>query len=144
MNGLSLVGRYEFAIRRRGSLILTRRGKNLMVTTGKNRAASVLIGALVPLGQYLAFGDDSTTPVIGQTSLVGTEVTTRSLLSMATAGNLITQSATIAYGGAPVVVREMGIFSAAAAGTMISRWLPNEFTFGTGDSMEFSWTLEVG
>lgn len=144
MEKFPLVGRYRFVLKRGGSPILFRAGKNLMVTAGKNRAAQVLVGGASPLGFYLAFGDNGATPALGQTALSGTELMTRELLAVVVSGNIIEQSDTIVYAGAPVVVREMGIFSAIAAGTLVSRWLPNEFTFSNGDSMEFTWSLEVG
>lgn len=141
---LSLVGRYEFFVRRKGEVVLSCAGKNLMVSTGKNRAAGVLANTISPpLGGYLAFGDDATPADLAQTALIS-EIGSRTLLSISVLSNFFSQTGTITNAGAPLSVREMGLFTAAAAGTMISRWVPNAFTFGTGDSLDFSWTLEVG
>jgi hypothetical protein len=144
MENLPLIGRYSFVVKRAGISMVWRTGKNLMVSTGKNRAANALIGAAPFLGSYLAFGDDATAPELDQTALVGTEVKTRVLLTPSVLDNIIQQSEIIVHAGAPVTVREMGIFSTLTVGVLVSRWLPTEFTFGTGDEMEFTWTLEVG
>lgn len=95
--------------------------------------------------KHHASGTSSAAESNSQTAL-GTEVATRSAgtqsdVSAGTTGNYQT-IATITYGGA-FSIREHAVFNAAAVGTMMDRSVFAAITVGTGDSIEFTFTLEA-
>lgn len=95
--------------------------------------------------KYHASGTGSTAESNGHTALV-TEVETRETgtqadVSAGTTGNYRTV-ATHTYSSA-FTIREHGIFNAAAAGTMLDRSLFSSIVVAPGDSIEFTYDLEI-
>lgn len=95
--------------------------------------------------KWHASGTGSSAEANTETALV-TEVETREAgtqadVSAGATGNYRTV-ATHTYGAA-FSIREHGIFNASSAGTMLDRSLFAAITVGTGDSIEFTYDLEI-
>lgn len=118
-------------------------GKNLVVTTGYALLAGLIIGTgTAP--SHMAFGDSATAAAIGDTALVGTEHERVAMDSIAVVDAAITYVATFGGLAGSQTCTEMGIFNAAAAGTMLARFLTQSFTISSGDVVTVTWTVTIG
>lgn len=144
MDGVKLNGRFYLVKKNQdGKVLLAREGKNLVVTTGLTLMALLLTGAgTAP--SHAAIGSDGSAVATGQTALQGTEHERVALATSTSAGNEYTATAT--FGSTLVAaksVAEIGIFNAAAAGTMFSRFLPSTFDIQVGETVDLTWVLEI-
>ena len=126
-----------------GNIKVDRESNNLIVTVGKAFVASALITVPSISFLYMAVGTSTTAAAIGQTALVGTE-----LARVATTNTNPTSVTTQFVGsfGSGVgtgTIEEAGLFSAASAGSMFSRYLTGTFTKGATDTLAVTWTITV-
>lgn len=118
-------------------------GKNLVVTLGYNLLAGI-IGSTATKPSHMAFGDDATAVSVGQTALIGTEHERVALNSTAVADAVITYVATFGGLAGSQTCREMAIFNAVSGGTMLCRFLTQEFTISNGDAVIVTWAVSIG
>lgn len=116
---------------------------NLIVTVGKAFVASALITIPSIRFLYMAVGTSATSPALGQTALIGSE-----LARVATTNSNPTSVTTQFVGsfGAGIgtgTIEESGLFSAASTGSMFSRYLTGTFAKGSTDTLAITWTITV-
>ena len=126
-----------------GNIKVDRESNNLIVTVGKAFVASALITVPSISFLYMAVGTSTTAAAIGQTALVGSE-----LARVATTNTNPTSVTTQFVGsfGSGVgtgTIEEAGLFSAASAGSMFSRYLTGTFAKGATDTLAVTWTITV-
>tara|TARA_R110000868_G_scaffold70933_6_gene208223 strand:+ start:1036 stop:1482 length:447 start_codon:yes stop_codon:yes gene_type:complete len=126
-----------------GNIKIDKESDNLIVTIGKAFVASALITIPSIRFLYMAVGTSATATSIAQTALVGTE-----LARVATTNTNPTSVTTqfVASFGAGVgtgTIEEAGLFSAASAGSMFSRYLTGTFAKGSTDTLAVTWTITV-
>lgn len=126
-----------------GNIKVDRESDNLIVTVGKAFVASALITVPSISFTHMAIGTSTTAPALGQTALVGSE-----LARVATTNTNPTSVTTQFVGnfGSGIgtgTIEEAGLFSAASAGSMFSRYLTGTFTKGATDTLAITWTITV-
>lgn len=126
-----------------GNIKVDKESDNLIVTVGKAFVASALITVPSISFLYMAIGTSNTAAAITQTALVGTE-----LARVATTNSNPTSVTTQFVGsfGSGVgtgTIEEAGLFSAASAGSMFSRYLTGTFAKGATDTLAITWTITV-
>lgn len=136
---MKVLGKYYLELSKGGEILLVREGKNLVVTTGLNLIAG-LINLTGNKPRYMAFGSGTAAPDMAQTALTGAEHI-RIALTPANIANSFQLSGTWAWASAGVAVNEIGIFESAAAGIMLSRFLPAPFTMPNGGSLAITWQI---
>lgn len=148
---LPLRGWVRYEHYRRGQLIHKGEGPNLVTQAGKNLAAQVLLSnsgnapAITQFIYTLGMGDSGEAPALDQVALQGTELfIPRLTLAPVRDANILSYFGIATNAGAMVHVREWGLFTALSGGTMIARMIPNEFSFANNDSLNFTWSLEIG
>lgn len=112
--------------------------KNLVTTVGKNLAAALWSGAGTP-PTHLACGSGATAEAVGQTALVA-ETGRAALDTRTSSGNVTTLVGTIPAGTATGTVNEIGLFNAAAAGTMTQRALTGTISKPALLGLQVTWT----
>lgn len=117
-------------------------GKNLITTAGKQLMAQLLRGETVAVPSHVAVGTDVTAPVIGNTVLGG-ELARVAVTSVSRLVNKVTYSGSFLPGAGTGTIEEIGLFNAAAAGVMLSRFLTGTFTKGANDTLDFTWQIEL-
>lgn len=145
---MRVVGKWRFVLRRKDGRLLRKHGKNLVVTAGLQLVAEVLKTNVTPtttqFAKYLALGDSGAAVDLTQTTLQGTEQLPRQALTASRSGAILSLTGTVTNSsGSSKTIREMGLFTLNAAGTMFARMVTQEFTFGNGDSLDFTWTEEI-
>ncbi|KKL69767.1 hypothetical protein LCGC14_2111640 [marine sediment metagenome] len=143
---LQLCGRYELELVRNGKVIHQAKGQNLVTTLGENYAANRFGTTGLPTAiDWIALGDGTTAAAKSDTDLGGTEHNRTASTSDTTTGNSITFVFAITAGGS-ITVSEAGLFNNAAAGpasgTMVARFLTQQFNMGVGDVLNVTWQLE--
>lgn len=130
-------------------LIVTKNGKflceidDLVVDTGKEWIAKRMKDDDVP-ASHIAVGTGTTVAVVADTALE-IELTR---VALTTAGGVQTAK-TIAFhaefpaGVGTGAITEIGLFNAATGGTMICRTTRSVINKEAGDSLGFTWTIEV-
>lgn len=105
-----------------GSWKLVYEEHNLVVNTGKNLAASRLIGTADAAVSHIGVGSGTTAPNITDTGLV-TPLGARKPFDGAAqrTNNVVTMTATFAAGEATGTIWEFGLFNALSGGSMFSR-----------------------
>jgi hypothetical protein len=118
-------------------------GHNLVVTAGKTLLAQLIgqVGSTAP--SHMACGNNGSATTAGMTALQGTEHTRVALTSTVVASNVVTYSASFSV-GSPISIREFGIFNALVGGTMLTRFICNDFTIDSGDGLAVSWAITIG
>jgi hypothetical protein len=135
---------------RRGDKVLREfSGKNLIVGTGR-----ILVRDLVSADQSpdridaFGVGDDGTVVQASDTALGNehaaitrgtlTETDLTGQVSLIFTGTITNDS------GGTEIVKEIGLFNAAAAGIMLSRFLCQEFDFENNDELDMTWIIVFG
>lgn len=137
---IRLRGRYT--LRCNGEVIAE--GENLVVTVGKNHVADQLLSAPTQATMsHMAIGSGDTAPAAGNTALV-TETARVAFGTKTRSTNVVTYVATFGAGVGTGAVKEAGILNAAAAGTMLNRFLVGPHTKGANDTYELTVQLTVG
>ena len=129
-----------------GSLKDRREGDNLVVTNGKEFMASFLHSAVTGASftmQFVAIGTDNTAATLADTGL-GTELTRTTGTASYTAGRLYDVVATFEAGDGTGAIVEYGLFSANAAGTMLSRDIEDVINKGALDTLTVTAQITIG
>lgn len=116
--------------------------KNLTTTAGKNAMAARLTANTVVAITHLAMGSGATAPAVAQTAMI-TETARVALSSATSSGAIATFVATVPAGTGTGAVEEIGLFNAAAAGTMYARALTGTITKPAGLALQFTWTITI-
>lgn len=135
--------------RRNGELLHRFEGKNLVVDAGRTLIKDIVSSTGgVNKPTHLALGSDGTAVTASDTALASEVGVTREPLSdFETAFTLTyycTQATGIDNDDAQHTIRELGIFNAGAAGTMLARFLCQAFIFELGDDLVVNWILTFG
>lgn len=130
---------------RLGREVQRQKGKNLVVTAGKNLVANIMLPAGATKPSHMALGTGATVVAESNTALVAEVLRAAFSPAPTVNGNELTYAATITNPGPSTpAVNEAGIFNAGAAGTMLSRWLTQQFTMGVSESVTVTWILTFG
>jgi len=115
-------------------------GKNLVVDTGLALLAAT-IAATAAAPSYMAIGTGATIPAATDTTLSGGQLERVSGI-LTSVGASFSLTAVFGSGvGAGGTVREVGIFNATSAGTMLAHFLPVPFTISSTDTVTIVWTI---
>ena len=126
-----------------GNIKVDRESDNLIVTVGKAFVASALITIPSISFLYMAVGTSTTATAIGQIALIGTELA-RVATTNTNPTSVTTQFvASFGSGVGTGTIEEAGLFSAASAGSMFSRYLTGTFAKGATDTLAVTWTITV-
>jgi len=126
-----------------GNIKVDRESDNLIVTVGKAFVASALITVPSISFLYMAVGTSTTSPALGQTALIGSELA-RVATTNTNPTSVTTQFvASFGSGVGTGTIEEAGLFSAASAGSMFSRYLTGTFAKGATDTLAVTWTITV-
>lgn len=126
-----------------GNIKVDKESDNLIVTVGKAFVASALITVPSISFLYMAIGTSATATSVGQTALVGSELA-RVATTNTNPTSVTTQFvASFGSGVGTGTIEEAGLFSAASAGSMFSRYLTGTFTKGATDTLAVTWTITV-
>jgi hypothetical protein len=115
---------------------------NLVVDAGKAYIASRICGVAMNAISHVAIGSGTTAAAAGQTALV-TETARVAISSATPVANVATYIATVPAGTGTGAVEEVGLFNAAAAGTMVARALTGSITKPAGLGLQFTWTITI-
>jgi hypothetical protein len=117
---------------------------NVVVTAGKNFTAAWLAAATqaVPFMNYIALGTGTTAATAGDTALE-TEIGTRVAGTISSSTSVWTNQATFGPGVSTGAITEAGVFSAAAAGTMLARQTFAVQNKLAGDTIVFTWNVTL-
>jgi hypothetical protein len=123
-----------------GRLLSRRRRHNMVVDAGLDLVRDLVYGDGVTLS-HGAVGTDATAPAAGQTAL-GLEVF-RDLIGQRTkqTAGLVIKFVLGSQQGNGNVLREAGLFNAAAGGTMYARVTPEEIAKTDAILVIYTWTL---
>jgi hypothetical protein len=124
-----------------GSLLETRKVKNLVVTSGRAWVASRISSAGATAAGFLGVGTGATAAALGNTALetpLGARIASNGGIA---AGAVVTFTTTIAAGIATGALTEAGLFDAISAGTMIARVTFGTLTKAVGDTVVISWAI---
>jgi len=124
-----------------GNIVKEWRHSNLIVNTGLERAAKLLIGLETTPFQYIAIGSSSTAPSNGDTTL-GNEVD-RVLAGASYESPFKAKLTGIFTFNSSVTIREAGIFDSLSGGTLLSRVTFSDKNFTAGESVGIIWTIEL-
>jgi hypothetical protein len=141
-DGLKITGAVEVTLFDKDGNIKEQRSiKNLVVDAGKEFIAARMVGTPAVMS-HMAIGSDSTAANVADTAL-GTELGRVALASSASAGPVVTHTATFGAGVGTGAVVEAGIFNASSAGTMQCRSVFPVVNKGADDGMSITWTITV-
>lgn len=115
---------------------------NLVTTVGKTLMAQLWSGQSgggINAPTHIAIGSNATAEAVGQTTLVA-ETARVALDTRTNAANVATVIGTFPAGTGTGTVNEVGLFTAAAAGTMTQRALTGAITKPAGLGLQFTWT----
>ena len=138
-------GRYELKlIGPDGKVKAIRKGRNLIVTTGKNGIAEQLVAApAIAKPAFMAIGTGVVAAAVGDTAL-GTEGCTRIASAPTRGTNVLTFVATFGAANGTGAVTEAGILTLAAVGVLYSRIVFAAINKGASDSLQLTWTWTIG
>ena len=146
MDGLKLYGRVKWIKIWNPDGSLARHipgGPNQIVVDGFHLAAGLIAGeALTPIS-HMAAGDGQAQPNENQADLQGTELA-RTTVTTSRVDNEITYTANFSSIGSNIDVTEFGLFNDGVAGDMFCRFVVEEFTLFSGQSMDIAWEIRVG
>ena len=141
---IELKGRYELTVTRKGKVVHTGSGRNLVTTLGENLAADRF--ALVPAGgavEYLETGEGTDVPRPADTALDNTHGETLWQADSVTAtGDKTTAVWDITFAAPTKVITEIGLFNALSGGDLVARFLTQTFNVESGDVMLLTWVLQ--
>ena len=117
--------------------------ENLVVDSGLDWIASRLSGAGTN-ATHIGIGTGAVAADAGDTSLGGQLLRKAVTVSGGTVvDNTVTFATTFAAGEATGALTEVGLFTAASAGTMIARSVFNVYNKAAGDLLNVEWTFTV-
>lgn len=115
---------------------------NVITTVGKTFLAAWLAAASQanPFMNYIALGTGTAAASAGDTTL-DTEIGSRVAGTITSATATWQNQATFGAGVSTGAITEAGIFSAAAAGTMLARQVFSVINKAAGDSLQVTWQV---
>lgn len=140
-NTIKLTGDLTLELFRHGVSVQKTEIKNMVVDSGRNLIAKLLIGDSVS-PTHIALGSGNTAPVTDQIALVSEIGTRRVFNSSYTIDNVATFVTTFPAGSS-ASIREAGIFNAITGGDMICRTSFNTIAKTTVDSLVVTWNIRV-
>ena len=141
---MRIKGVVSLKVLRNGEIVHKDEGRNLVTQVGKNRAAANFESATGVHPTHIALGSGASPPDESNTVLDSEIAGSRTAASSSDANGDLVELAFSVTGTAGWIMRELGIFTAAAGGELLSRFLTQEFAFQTGDTLEVSWSLQFG
>ena len=142
---IPITGNVKWVLKRKGKVIKSGQGNNIVVDTGKNHAATLWTTDPGPTRQShaaLGTGDASVTnaDIVLDSEIAATRLAHASAI---TSNNEVIYTfnftATDTW-----LVKEFGLFNDATAGTMFARFLTQVFTMISGDTLDVTWTIRFG
>jgi hypothetical protein len=117
---------------------------NLITTAGLTRLAALVAGTGATAPSHMAIGTGTTAPTISDTTLA-TEVDRNALVATTASANVVTYRAYWAKSdGNTNTIAEVGLFDAAAAGTLIARTiLDSTVVKNATKALSISWTFTL-
>jgi len=121
-------------------------GHNVVTDVGKEFLASFLNSSVAAAStftmRYVGVGSDSTAEAVSNTAL-GTELGRHTGTVSYISNQIYQVKATFATGSATGDVSEYGLFSANAAGTILSRDTEGTIAVGSGDTLEVTCQITI-
>lgn len=143
VDSVYIAGRVKVQQWRKGKLLYQHQGSNIVTEGAFEQIAQILGGGAISLPSHIAMGSDGTFPDPSETTL-NAELE-RQVAGKAFIGRQVTYTATMGDTfGDPTTVREAGIFDAATAGVLWTRFLTGQIDFFPGDSLDIEWELTIG
>jgi len=124
-----------------GAIKDERRINNLAVTAGREWVAQKLSSAPPTDMSHMACGTNGTAPALTDTTL-GAESARVTIASKVANAGINTYTATFPAGTGTGALQEIGIFNAAAAGTMLARATFAVINKGAADTMTVEWGID--
>jgi hypothetical protein len=115
---------------------------NMVVAGGESYAASRAVGTDTGVISHMAPGTGNTAAASGDTALVAEIADSRVAVTATSDGNTAKYVAVFAPGVGTGAWQELGLFNAAAAGTMTNRTVFGTKTKDAGDQITVTWTVE--
>lgn len=144
--GVKLVGRWTYHLKREDGTEETRHGTNVVCTNGKEFLASFLYSAAVAAStftcKYIGVGSDSTTEAAANTAL-GTELSRHTGTVSYVSNQIYRVTATFAAGSGTGSIYEYGLFSSNTGGTMLNRDTEALISKGAGDVLTVTMNLTI-
>lgn len=141
---LPITGKVKIEIFRDGSIVKTILGKNIVTNNGMESYAGILRGEAITLPGWIGLGSGSSPPLATNTALETPIAGTRTAFSSTSrVGKEISYLCTFTAANG-MTVKEAGIFNHATAGIMFARFLVETITLQTGETLDFTWTLNIG
>lgn len=116
--------------------------ENLVTTAGKNWMLDLICGDESDVFDYIAVGNNNTAETVADTALVS-ELARAGTTYDRSISKQITFIAVFGAGTGTGTWREAGIFTAAAAGTILSRVTFSDEVKGAGDTFNVQWIIEI-
>jgi len=130
---------------KKGKLVQIFDGSNLITSAGLALIAGRMVDDTDAEPSHMAIGSSAAVSTVAMTALQGTEHERVAFTTASHAAAATTYTASFGTGlGSTVTVNEVGIFNAASTGTMLARFLTNQFELSVGETFEVSWTLTFG
>lgn len=135
---------------RNGKVVAERHIRNLVTTAGKGKASGLLNGATSTAFTYLAVGTGTVAPDADDTTL-GTEITDSGLARASATCTQTTTSTTNdtaqwvkswSVSGSKAVT-ESGIFDASSSGNLLARQTFSAINVASGDTLQFTWKVQL-
>lgn len=145
IESMPITDNVKWVLKRKGKIIKTGQGHNIVVDTGKNHAATLWTTSAGPTRQsHAALGTGDAAVTNADTALDSEIASTR----LAHAG-VVTSNNEVIYtfnytATGTWLVKEFGLFNDATAGTMFARFLTQVFTMISGDTLDVTWTIKFG
>ena len=136
---ITITGRIHFVERKADGTTVEEWIDNLVVSTGRELAASRMKDSSQSAVSHIAFGSGATPPTIGDTALQ-TEVL-RKAATVALNQQSVLYSVTINPGDVVGEISEAGLFNAASSGVMVSRVVYKPRVILPTSSLTMTWAL---
>ena len=146
MDNLKVKGTVVATLTRADGSVETHESTNMVVTTGLASITSCMVGTQV-VASHMASGTGTTAAATGQTALVAeaarVALTSKTQVTTTVTNDSAQYLATFGAGVGTGAITEIGLFTAASAGTMIARVVFAVMNKGVDDSLTFTWKIKV-
>ena len=138
---IRLQGHYRLIHRRKGKILHEFSGKNLVVDPGVNLMASFFAGDAPTEPTHAGLGSGTAAPDKTEVDLVSEHAGSRTILLTAVATlNSVVYGVVITATGT-WVVNEVGLYNNAVGATLVARFLSQQFTMVSTDTVTLTWTF---